>query len=97
MNLSKLSIVVASAMLLQACNSEAVHREQRPLLVSTFEVGAPLTDQFRSFNGQVMPAELTPLAFKLAGEIQQVLVADQLGLDTDGEWIVLDLIEMGVV
>ncbi|MFS1973307.1 efflux RND transporter periplasmic adaptor subunit [Vibrio splendidus] len=74
MNLSKLSIVVASAILLQACNSEAVHREQPPLLVSTFEVGAPLTDQFRSFNGQVMPAELTPLAFKLAGEIQQVLV-----------------------
>ena len=30
-------------------------------------------------------------------KIQQVLVADQLGLDTDGEWIVLDLIEMGAV
>ncbi|PME27974.1 efflux transporter periplasmic adaptor subunit [Vibrio sp. 10N.286.55.E10] len=74
MNLSKLSVVVASALLLQACNNEAVHREQPSLLVSTFEVGAPLTEQFRSFNGQVMPAELTPLAFKLSGEIQQVLV-----------------------
>lgn len=30
-------------------------------------------------------------------KIQQALVADQLGLDTDGEWIVLDLIEMGAV
>lgn len=30
-------------------------------------------------------------------KIQEVLVADQLGLDTDGEWIVLDLIEMGAV
>ena len=74
MNLSKLSVVVASALLLQACNSEIEHREQPSLLVSTFEVGAPLTDQFRSFNGQVMPAELTPLSFKLAGEIQQVTV-----------------------
>ncbi|TCN75533.1 hypothetical protein EDB62_11459 [Vibrio crassostreae] len=74
MNLSKLSVVVVSALLLQACNSETVHREQPSLLVSTFEVAAPLTDQFRSFNGQVMPAELTPLAFKLSGEIQQVLV-----------------------
>ena len=74
MNLSKLSVVVVSALLLQACNNETDHREQPSLLVSTFEVGAPLTDQFRSFNGQVMPAELTPLAFKLAGEIQQVLV-----------------------
>lgn len=60
MNLSKLSVVVVSALLLQACNNEAVHREQPPLLVSTFEVSAPLTNQFRSFNGQVMPAELTP-------------------------------------
>ncbi|MFA0725309.1 biotin/lipoyl-binding protein, partial [Vibrio sp. 10N.222.49.E5] len=42
--------------------------------VSTFEVGAPLTEQFRSFNGQVMPAELTPLSFKLPGEIKRVLV-----------------------
>ena len=70
MNLSKLSVVVASALLVQACNSEIEHREQPSLLVSTFEVGSPLTDQFRSFNGQVMPAELTPLSFKLAGEIQ---------------------------
>ncbi|MGF1711853.1 efflux RND transporter periplasmic adaptor subunit [Vibrio kagoshimensis] len=74
MNLSKLSVVVLSALLLQACNNEVAHREQPSLLVSTFEVDAPLTDQFRSFNGQVMPAELTPLAFKLSGEIQQVLV-----------------------
>lgn len=74
MNLSKLSVVVASALLLQACNNEMEHREQQPLLVSTFKVGAPLTEQHRRFNGQVMPAELTPLAFKLAGEIQQVLV-----------------------
>ncbi len=73
MNLSKLSVVVVSALLLQACNNGTGHREQPSLLVSTFEVGAPLTDQFRSFNGQVMPAELTPLAL-LAGEIQQVLV-----------------------
>ena len=74
MNLSKLSVVFASALLVQACNSEIEHREQPSLLVSTFEVGSPLTDQFRSFNGQVMPAELTPLSFKLAGEIQQVTV-----------------------
>ena len=74
MNLSKLSVVFASALLVQACNSEIEHREQSSLLVSTFEVGSPLTDQFRSFNGQVMPAELTPLSFKLAGEIQQVTV-----------------------
>ena len=74
MNLSKLSFVVASTLFLQACNSEADHREQPSLFVSTFEVGAPLTEQFRSFNGQVMPAELTPLSFKLPGEIKRVLV-----------------------
>lgn len=37
MNLSKLSVVVASALLLQACNNEMEHREQQPLLVVTTE------------------------------------------------------------
>lgn len=66
--------VLASILFLQACNDRTLHRAPAPLLASTFEVGAPLTEQNRSFNGQAMPAELTSLSFKLAGEIQQVMV-----------------------
>ena len=33
MNLSKLSVVVVCALLLQACNNGTDHREQPPLLV----------------------------------------------------------------
>ncbi|MGF1754084.1 efflux RND transporter periplasmic adaptor subunit [Vibrio makurazakiensis] len=74
MKLSKLSLVVASAIMLQACNSELEHREQPQLTVATYQVGEPIKEQYRSFNGQVMAAELTPLAFRLSGEINQVLV-----------------------
>ncbi len=41
MNLSKLSVVAVSALLLQACNNETDHREQPSLWFPTFEVGAP--------------------------------------------------------
>ncbi|MEZ9058876.1 efflux RND transporter periplasmic adaptor subunit [Vibrio pelagius] len=74
MKFNKLAVVVASTLVLAACNNETAHREQPTLTVSTFEVKAPLKEQFRNFNGQVMAAELTPLAFRIAGEIDQVLV-----------------------
>jgi len=74
MKLTQISLVLSSLLVLQACNSDIQHRESAPLTVSTYQVGEPEVNQIRKFNGQVMPAELTPLAFRLAGELKQVLV-----------------------
>lgn len=74
MKLSRLSLVLGSLLVLQACNSDVQHREANPLTVSTYEVGEPEVNQIRKFNGQVMPAELTPLSFRLSGELKRVFV-----------------------
>ncbi|WP_026958398.1 efflux RND transporter periplasmic adaptor subunit [Aliagarivorans taiwanensis] len=44
------------------------------LQVSTVEVGAVESSQYRQFNGVTEAAELTPLAFRLEGEISRILV-----------------------
>lgn len=48
-------------------------------------------------NGLIVEDKAEARRQSIYKKIQQVLVADQLGLDSDGEWIVLDLIEMGAV
>ncbi|MBW3696227.1 efflux RND transporter periplasmic adaptor subunit [Vibrio sp. T187] len=74
MKFSHIALMLSSALVLQGCNNEVEHRELNPLTLSTFEVGAPLVSQIRKFNGQVMPAELTPLAFRIEGELSELLV-----------------------
>lgn len=65
-----------SLSLLTACMPDTEHRPLNPLVVDTFTVAQATESQFRTFNGQVMPAELTPLAFRLDGEIQTMLVKE---------------------
>ncbi|MCG9648166.1 efflux RND transporter periplasmic adaptor subunit [Vibrio brasiliensis] len=76
MNRFNLSAVAISLTMLTACMPETEHRPLNPLVVDTFTVAEATDTQFRTFNGQVMPAELTPLAFRLDGEITSMLVKE---------------------
>lgn len=67
---------VLSVLALSACTPETAHREANPLVVDTFRVAAASESQYRVFNGQVMPTELTPLAFRLEGELASILVKE---------------------
>ncbi|MDN3611763.1 efflux RND transporter periplasmic adaptor subunit [Vibrio ostreicida] len=70
------AVFAAMTLALIGCKPSLEHRDKHPLLVETLELDAPVTSQFRSFNGQVMPAELTPLAFRLEGEISSIMVRE---------------------
>ena len=76
MRFQHFTIAALSAAVLTACVPEATHRQQNPLIVDTFTVQAAAESQFRTFNGQVMPAELTPLSFRLDGEVSSILVKE---------------------
>ncbi|USD64019.1 efflux RND transporter periplasmic adaptor subunit [Vibrio sp. SCSIO 43136] len=76
--MKKLAIAaaVSSILLLQGCKPEVQFSEQPTLTVSTLTVDAPVQSQFRHFNGLVIPAEQTPLAFRLSGEVVQIGVKE---------------------
>lgn len=73
----KRSLFTVSAIalaVLTGCNSNEEAVVEQPLYVSTVSVDVPVKSQFRTFKGQVVPAEQTPIAFRRAGEVQHVLV-----------------------
>ncbi|AXT72532.1 efflux RND transporter periplasmic adaptor subunit [Vibrio sp. dhg] len=71
----KLFTVSAIALaVLTGCQRDTQKASEHSLYVSSVSVGAPVKSQFRAFKGIVVPAEQTPIAFRLAGEIQHVLV-----------------------
>lgn len=73
----KRSLFTVSAIalaVLTGCNSTDEVVAEQPLYVSTVAVDVPVKSQFRTFKGQVVPAEQTPIAFRRAGEVQHVLV-----------------------
>ena len=70
----KMSLAVLSMMVLAGCQEPPQHKEVAPLAVSSLTVDKPVTSQFRTFKGQVEAAENTPLAFRVEGELQRVLV-----------------------
>lgn len=72
--IGSLSLLMLALTGLQGCSEEEVSTLPSVLQVSTMTVAAPLESQFRSFNGQVVATELTSLAFRIEGEIKQVLV-----------------------
>ncbi|WP_414932310.1 efflux RND transporter periplasmic adaptor subunit [Vibrio europaeus] len=76
MRIKTFALAAISVGLLSACTPDSTHREANPLMVDTFSVAAASESQYRNFNGQVMPAELTPLAFRLDGEIASILVKE---------------------
>lgn len=72
--LKKLILVVLGAVLLQGCNEKSTIEEAAPLSVSTISIEKTIDNQFRNFKGQVMPADLTPLSFRIEGELDAILV-----------------------
>ncbi|WP_428446978.1 efflux RND transporter periplasmic adaptor subunit [Photobacterium nomapromontoriensis] len=72
--IKQISIVTLSLILLQGCQDPPETKATAPLAVSTLSVSESVMSQPRRFNGQVEPAENTPLAFRVEGELQQVLV-----------------------
>ncbi|MGR5063155.1 efflux RND transporter periplasmic adaptor subunit [Photobacterium sp. DNB22_13_2] len=72
--LKKMSLAVLSMLVLAGCQEPPQQQEIAPLAVSSLIVDKPVTSQFRSFKGQVEAAENTPLAFRVEGELQRVLV-----------------------
>jgi RND family efflux transporter MFP subunit len=71
-----LAFITASLCLLlvTACNKQETPPAQKMLTVTSQVLKSPITTQYRDFIGQVVPAELTPLSFRIAGEISQVLI-----------------------
>ncbi len=65
-----------AVVLLSGCSDQQERAGPPPLYVSTFEVAAPTQDQSYSFKGDVIVAEQTPLAFRIAGEIEKVYVRE---------------------
>ncbi|MDV7104569.1 efflux RND transporter periplasmic adaptor subunit [Vibrio sp. TH_r3] len=76
MRFQHLTIAVLLTATLTACLPEATYRQQNSLMVDTFTVQSAADTQFRTFNGQVIPAELTMLSFRLDGELSAVLVKE---------------------
>ncbi|MBA5764401.1 efflux RND transporter periplasmic adaptor subunit [Vibrio sp. 404] len=76
MMLRKTSLILLASSLLLGCQFEAEHREKPPLVVELLEVTAPISSQFRIFNGVVEPADLTPLSFRVEGELSQIVVKE---------------------
>jgi len=60
--------------LLQGCLDAPVIKERKPLMVTTFTVQKPVDTQYRDFKGTVVAADLTPLSFRLEGELSAILV-----------------------
>nr|WP_117234226.1 efflux RND transporter periplasmic adaptor subunit [Vibrio maerlii] len=63
-------------MSLMACKPQAEHRPVVDIKVETFVVAPAIEKQSRTFNAQTVAAELTPLAFRLDGEISSVSVQE---------------------
>ncbi|KJY83974.1 membrane protein [Vibrio galatheae] len=76
MQLKSILVGTLSTLAIVACTPDNAHRETNPIMVDTYLVAAAAESQFRSFNGQVMPAELTPLSFRLDGKLTSILVRE---------------------
>ncbi len=76
MQLFKYTAVALATLSLVACKPETEHRPVSDVKVETFVVQPAIEKQSRTFNAQTVAAELTPLAFRLDGEISSVLVQE---------------------
>jgi len=76
MRKNKFLLAAVSLSVLVACTPDTEHRPTKPVMVDTFTVEQASQSSYRNFNAQVMPAELTPLAFRLDGELSSILVKE---------------------
>ncbi|NVD07834.1 efflux RND transporter periplasmic adaptor subunit [Vibrio sp. JPW-9-11-11] len=74
--MSRVVLLATTVCLLSACMPETPHRAAPALSFDTYTVAKAEQSHYRSFNGQVMPAELTPLSFRISGELMSVLVKE---------------------
>ncbi|OAN11424.1 efflux transporter periplasmic adaptor subunit [Photobacterium jeanii] len=72
--LKKLSLLALSIAVLAGCQETEMTVAAQALPVSTLQVAESVENQYRVFNGQVEAAENTPLAFRVEGELREVLV-----------------------
>lgn len=70
----KFAITALLIGLIQGCLDKPEIREGKPLMVTTFTVQKPVETQYRNFKGTVIPADLTPLSFRVEGELDKILV-----------------------
>ena len=73
-NLTKYGLVALTLSLLQGCLDAPEIKAGKPLTVTTFTVQDPIVTQYRNFKGTVVPADLTPLSFRLEGELDVLSV-----------------------
>lgn len=66
-------LAIVGPLLLAACQQDSVAPEPR-LAVEVYEVGPPVVESDRSFLGTVVPADLTRVAFRVAGKIDHLAV-----------------------
>lgn len=64
---------ICALLLLASCEQERLTPEPR-LTVDTYEVGRAVVKRERKFNGRVVPADLTRVAFRINGKIAHLAV-----------------------
>lgn len=71
-NFTLLGLVIIS---LTGCFQEAGIPEAKTTIVDTYIVGEPIVNRFRHLQGIVVPADLTPLSFRVEGKVNQIFVS----------------------
>lgn len=66
--------MVLFLVMVQGCQQETEVQSSRALEVATYVIEQPVETQYRSFKGTVVPADLTPLAFRVSGKLDTILV-----------------------
>jgi RND family efflux transporter MFP subunit len=70
----KLILLPVILLMLSGCQKVQKVAPKPALTVSIFTVQKPIENQFRNFKGAVIPADLTPLSFRIEGELTTILV-----------------------
>ena len=73
-NIKKYALLILFTGILVGCQNDAEIKQRKPLMVETFAVQKPIETQYRNFKGTVVTADLTPLSFRLGGELNEILV-----------------------
>lgn len=74
-NIIKQNLLLLVAMtLLFGCQDKDPIKNPSPLIVNTYTVQEAIDIRYRTFKGTVVPADLTPLSFRLEGELDTIAV-----------------------
>ena len=73
-NLQKYAVMALVLSFVQGCMDNPIIKKDKALVVTTFAVQKPIETQYRNFKGTVVPADLTPLSFRVEGEIDAIPV-----------------------